>query len=102
MRQALRYFVLLTLLLWTLPAMSAPAETAKKPKENDYELYKILVDSIDQVERNYVTEVSRRELIESAIRGVLSKLDPYSNYIGPDELGASAPVWRVSLEASGS
>ena len=35
------------------------AETAEKTarqeaKENDYELYKILVDTIDQVERNYV------------------------------------------------
>jgi carboxyl-terminal processing protease len=82
-----RFFVLLTLLVGLLPGLCLSAETAKKPKENDYELYKILVDSIDQVERNYVSEVSRRELIESAIRGVLGKLDPYSNYIGPSEMG---------------
>lgn len=69
-----------------MPAAGATAETAKKPKDNDYELYKMLVDTIDQVERNYVVKTDRRELVESAIRGVLSKLDPYSSYIGPDEL----------------
>ncbi len=78
-----------------LTAVGAPAETSKKPKENDYELYKTLVDTLDQVERNYVTEVNRRELIESAVRGVLSKLDPYSSYIGPEDLGR----FRSSVES---
>ena len=62
------------------------ARTAKKPRQSDYDLFKTLVDAVDQVERNYVTEVDRRELIESAIRGMLSKLDPYSTYMGADEV----------------
>ena len=95
MIQGVRCLVLLVLFSWTLPVGGAPAETAKKPKVNDYELYKILVDTVDQVERNYVTEVNRRDLIESAIRGVLSKLDPYSSYIGPNELGR----FRTSVES---
>jgi carboxyl-terminal processing protease len=57
-----------------------------QPKDDYYELYKVLVDTMDQVERNYVKEVDRRELMESAIKGVLGKLDPYSSYIPPDEL----------------
>ena len=81
-----RCLMLLILLAWTLPALAVPAKTAAKPKEDDYELYKLLADTIDQVERNYVKEVDRRELIEAAIRGVLAKLDPYSTYIGPDEM----------------
>ena len=85
-RSASCWLLLVLAICWTLPVVGAPAETAKNPKENDYELYKILVDTIDQVERNYVTDVKRRDLIESAIRGVLGKLDPYSSYIGPDEL----------------
>jgi carboxyl-terminal processing protease len=95
MTRGLRYLAVAILFAWTLPAMAAPTETTKKPKETDYELYRILVDTIDQVERNYVTKVNRRELIESAIRGVLSKLDPYSSYIGPDELGR----FRTSVES---
>ena len=60
----------------------------KSPQANDdyYELYKLLADTVDQVDRNYVKEVDRRELIEAAIRGVMNKLDPYSAYIGPEEL----------------
>jgi carboxyl-terminal processing protease len=54
--------------------------------DNYYELYKLLVDTIDQVERNYVQQIDRRELIEAAIRGVTAKLDPYSSYIGPGEI----------------
>ena len=56
------------------------------PKDDYYELYKLLADTVDQVDRNYVKEVDRRELIEAAIRGVINKLDPYSAYIGPEEL----------------
>jgi len=61
-------------------------DQSEQPKEDDYELYKLFVDTLDQVERNYVKKVSRRELIEAAIRGVVRDLDPYSAYIGPDQL----------------
>ena len=95
MVRPLRGLLLLALLLCTLPAIAAKTETAKKPPENDYELYKILVDTVDQVERNYVTQINRRELIEAAIHGVLNKLDPYSSYISPDELDR----FRSSVES---
>jgi carboxyl-terminal processing protease len=94
-RSACRWLLLALVLCATLPVVGVAAETAKKPKDNDYELYKILVDTLDQVERNYVTDVNRRELVESAIRGVLGKLDPYSSYIGPDELSG----FRTSVES---
>ena len=57
------------------------------PKEEYYELYKLLVDTMDQVERNYVKEIDRRELMEAAIGGILGKLDPYSAYINPKQMG---------------
>ncbi len=65
----------------------ATADAPKKLADEDYELYQIFADTLDQVERNYVKDVSRRELMEAAIHGVLNKLDPYSNYIGPEEIG---------------
>jgi carboxyl-terminal processing protease len=65
------------------PIVETPA---KKQVEDDYELYQIFADTLDQVERNYVKDVSRRELMEAAIHGVLSKLDPYSNYISPEDI----------------
>jgi carboxyl-terminal processing protease len=61
-------------------------EPVKKPAEDDYELYQAFADTLDQVERNYVKRVSRRELMEAAIHGILAELDPYSNYISPKEI----------------
>lgn len=57
-----------------------------KESEEYYELLRLFADTLDQVERNYVKDVSRRELMEAAIRGMISKLDQYSNYIPPEEI----------------
>lgn len=87
MIRRLHWLLLISLMLWALPAALADrSETPEKPQESDYELYKMLIDTFDQIERNYITEVDRRKLIESAIRGALGELDPYSSYITADEL----------------
>ncbi len=80
-----RFLVLVFLFFLAIPAIAATEAPPSKPKDADYDLLKTLVDAIDQVEHNYVTDVDRRELVESAIRGMLNKLDPYSTYIAPDE-----------------
>ncbi len=61
-------------------------DKAPEKTEDVYELQKLLVDTLDQVERSYVKDISRRELVEAAIRGLLRELDPYSDYIDPEEL----------------
>lgn len=53
--------------------------------DEDAELYRLFVDAVENVDRSYVKEVNRRELIESAIVGMLDGLDPYSNFIGSSE-----------------
>ena len=75
------------------PVATAPQPPATKKTEAEqrkdaeyYELYKVFADTLYQVEQNYVKEVDRRELMEAAIRGLLDKLDPYSNYISPTEM----------------
>lgn len=70
---------------------AAPAAVADTPKvsQNDdeyFELMQVFVDTFDEIDQNYVKEVDRRQLIESAIRGMLADLDPYSDYISPEEL----------------
>ena len=70
---------------------NSPNEAEKKPtsrkeREDYYELLLTLADTIDQIDRNYVERVSRRELVEAAIEGILKKLDPYSNYIAPESI----------------
>lgn len=68
-------------------APKTPEQIAAEKREEQefFEMYKALADTVDQVDRNYVKKIDRRELMEAAIKGVLSKLDPYSSYIGPDD-----------------
>jgi carboxyl-terminal processing protease len=67
------------------PAAATPDQPAA-PTDEYYELMRVFVDTFEQIDRNYVKDVDRRELVEAAVRGMLSKLDPYSDYIGPSEL----------------
>ena len=86
--------VLLLLVIWVeAPLSRAWAEpeaggdaAAERREEDYYELYKTLADALDQVERNYVEKISRRELMDAAIEGVIHKLDPYSTYIKREDL----------------
>ena len=89
-----RFAVVLSLILvaggsvpWSV-ALGDQSDPVKSDaaKEDYYELQKLLVDTLDQVERNYVKDISRRQLIEAAIKGVLGELDPYSGYIGPEDM----------------
>lgn len=68
-----------------LTETDAGTATQKQDDEDYFELLKLFADTLDQVERNYVEEVSRRELMEAAIKGVLAKLDQYSDYIAPEQ-----------------
>lgn len=60
-----------------------------------HRLLRMFVDTLDQVEQGYVQNVSRRELMEAAIDGMLSKLDQHSDYISPDEIDG----FRTDVEA---
>lgn len=63
-----------------------PDKKADQEDAEYYELLRLFADTLDQVERNYVKPLDRRDLMEAAIRGLLAELDPYSSYIPPDDL----------------
>jgi carboxyl-terminal processing protease len=81
-----------TIFLCLIPALlfvgSAQAQDKVKKDDDYYELMKTFAETFEQIERNYVTDIDRRELMEAAIQGMLQKLDRYSNYISPQELEA--------------
>ena len=85
--------------IWADEAKGADAESktpaSRQIDDEYYELFKVLVDVMDQVERNYVKDIDRRELMQAAIQGVLSKLDPYSNYIPPEQISR----FRTSIDS---
>ena len=61
------------------------ASQGAKPKDDVAELYGVFVDAVEQVQQNYVRPVSRRELMESALRGMLGDLDQHSTYINTSQ-----------------
>lgn len=77
-------------------AAEVESKSTAAPIQDDYELLSVLVDTLDQVERNYVKDISRRELLEAAIEGVLEKLDPYSSYITQEDMDR----FRTTVESS--
>ncbi|MBT4866525.1 MAG: S41 family peptidase [Planctomycetaceae bacterium] len=67
-------------------ALVAPSQAADKKDDDYYELMRVFVDTFEQIDRNYVKDVDRRELMEAAIKGMLAKLDQYSSYISKKDL----------------
>ena len=49
-----------------------------------YKGLKMFADVIDLVEKNYVDEVDTKELIQKAIQGMVSSLDPHSQLLPPE------------------
>ena len=74
--------------------LAAPARADRPVSDEDYELYRMFIDTVDQIERNYVKDITRRELIDAAIEGIVRKLDEHSNYIPQDEISE----FRTSVE----
>ena len=68
------------------PAAAALSKEAAERDAEYYELYRVFAETMFQVEQNYVKDVDRRKLMEAAIRGLLDELDPYSNFISPEEI----------------
>lgn len=61
------------------------AATQADSQDDMLELYGLFVDAVERVEANYVRPVERKELLESALRGMLSELDPHSSFFSETE-----------------
>ncbi len=77
-------------LLASWPASAQEERTAgKKPETEGYsETYKqlnLFGDVFERVRAQYVDEVGDKELVENAVNGMLSALDPHSAYLNEDQ-----------------
>ncbi len=54
-------------------------------EESKYESLKRFSRVLELVERHYVEEASRKELLDGAIKGMLEGLDPHSTFMNPEE-----------------
>jgi len=55
------------------------------PNASVYEQLDLFGDIFERIRAQYVEEVDARELIEAAIDGMLTSLDPHSSYLSPDD-----------------
>jgi carboxyl-terminal processing protease len=64
---------------------SLPEVRAGEQVESDlYDDLKTFTDVLSVVQRDYVREVPSRKLVEGAIKGMLTTLDPHSGYLDPN------------------
>ena len=55
-------------------------------KKDTYKYLNLFGEAFEKIKNNYVEEVEVKDLIESAIEGMLSSLDPHSTYLNTEEL----------------
>ncbi len=65
-------------------AALAPVSAADR-NEDTYRQLKLFGDVFERVRADYVDEVTDQELIEAAIRGMLTDLDPHSSYMNDEQ-----------------
>ena len=53
---------------------------------SEYDYLKFLGESIEKIKTDYVEHVENKEIVESAINGILSSLDPHSSFLNAKSL----------------
>ena len=73
-------------LILSLITGCAAAKGKTKPEEiSTYELLNLFGEVMERTKMSYVEEVSDKQLIEAAINGMLTSLDPHSSYLNVDD-----------------
>ncbi|MEE9224760.1 MAG: S41 family peptidase [Bacteroidota bacterium] len=69
--------------------------------DNIYEQLSKFKDVLSLTEKHYVDDVDTQKLVEAAIRGMLTPLDPHSVYIPPSQLPKIKEEFRGTFEGIG-
>ena len=64
--------------------VSQTARATAEPRAETYHMLELFGNVLDTVERQYVTPVDDKKLIEAALNGMLTSLDPHSDYLNPE------------------
>ncbi|HXV00237.1 MAG TPA: S41 family peptidase [Caulobacteraceae bacterium] len=59
------------------------ARATPEPRAETYHMLELFGNVLDTVERQYVTPVDDKKLIQAALNGMLTSLDPHSDYLPP-------------------
>ena len=75
------------LLLTVFSAFAQEAEPAKSEEDNGYAQISIFAKALELIRQDYVDEnkTSYHDLVNAAMKGMLSSLDPHSQFMDPDD-----------------
>ena len=73
--------VIVWMVLFAIHASTAGGASAQSGSSDTFRHLKLFGDVFERVRAEYVEDVSDKELIESAINGMLTALDPHSSYL---------------------
>lgn len=79
--------------------LSAAAVASQTPRNETFRMLQLFGDTLAVIEQAYVVPVDNRKLIEAALAGMMTALDPHSNYLPP--AGFDDLQERTSGEYSG-
>lgn len=79
----LKKYMILSLFttLFAASALAATPQDTKDKEANTYELLNLFGEVMERTKASYVEEVTDQKLIEAAINGMLTSLDPHSSYL---------------------
>ena len=60
------------------------ARATPEPRAETYHMLELFGNVLDTVEREYVVPVDDKKLIQAALNGMLTSLDPHSDYLAPE------------------
>jgi len=75
------YFLLVILLTSFLIA----PKTYASDHHEDIDLFKLFLRVFTEAEKKYVDEIDKDQLMDSALKGMLNSLDPYSTYLSEED-----------------
>ena len=85
MRSKRKWLVVTTIVCFTLVAALIGKWTIGTVNaQSSYEELKTFTEVLTLIKKNYVDEVKTKDLITSAIKGMVSSLDPHSGFMTPD------------------
>jgi carboxyl-terminal processing protease len=68
----------------TMAYIGQTARATADPRAENYHMLEVFGDVLTEVNQQYVTPVDDKKLIQSAMEGMLTSLDPHSDYLPPD------------------
>ena len=74
----------IALLFFSILFVSLDNVSAQNNRQETYKQLNLFGDVFQRVQEQYVEEITDKELIESAISGMLQSLDPHSSYLSPE------------------